>query len=88
MDRMEETTGELSHFILPGGHPANSAAHIARTVCRRLERALVRLHTHEPVRTELTIFVNRLSDWLFMLARLIAHTTGVGDRKRCQPPFS
>lgn len=65
-------TGELpplKNFILPGGAPLAAALHMARTICRRAERAVLRLHELEPVRDELIQFLNRLSDWLFTAAR-------------------
>jgi len=61
----------LTSFVLPGGRPAAAHAHLARTVARRAERALVRLMTEEPVNTALLRYLNRLSDHLFVLARAL-----------------
>ncbi|HRI06538.1 MAG TPA: ATP:cob(I)alamin adenosyltransferase, partial [Nannocystaceae bacterium] len=66
----------LRSFILPGGGPVGSAAHLARTVCRRAERHVVALRRGEPVRGEALRYLNRLSDYLFVLARAAAHELG------------
>lgn len=66
----------LDEFILPGGGPAGAACQVARAVCRRAERRLVTLARHEPVRPEPLAYLNRLSDLLFVLARVIAHAEG------------
>lgn len=72
MDRMDESLAPLRHFILPGGHPAVSACHICRTVCRRAERLVVALHHIEPVDDIVLQYLNRLSDYFFILARRTA----------------
>jgi cob(I)alamin adenosyltransferase len=72
MDKMEEKLPELKHFILPGGHPSVSVCHIARCVCRRAERLVVHLQTESEVPEIISMYLNRLSDYLFMLARWIA----------------
>lgn len=64
----------LKNFILPGGHLANSQAHICRCVCRRSERILCYLNEEEPLRSDLLVYFNRLSDWLFALSRFIHHS--------------
>jgi cob(I)alamin adenosyltransferase len=61
----------LTEFILPGGNPSGAACHLARTVCRRAERCLVRLYRQEPFREELLHYINRLSDLLFVGARFL-----------------
>lgn len=67
-------------FILPGGTQAAAAAHIARTVCRRAERAIVGLESGIcPMQTEVLAFVNRLSDYLFALARTLNHNVGMPE---------
>ncbi len=74
MDRMNETLPPLTSFILPGGGEVGSRLHIARTVCRRAERLLVRLaETGEHLDGTEIPYVNRLSDWLFVAARYAAH---------------
>jgi len=70
IDSMESRLAPLQTFILPGGSRPAAALHLARTVCRRAERELVVLHRSEPVRTEVLGFVNRLSDFLFVAARM------------------
>lgn len=69
MDRMENALPPLSSFVLPGGHPAVSAAHISRTVCRRAERCVLALGETYHVETWIVMFLNRLSDYLFVLSR-------------------
>ncbi|MCX6130012.1 MAG: cob(I)yrinic acid a,c-diamide adenosyltransferase [Proteobacteria bacterium] len=71
IDRVNEQLPALANFVLPGGHPCNSMAHLARTICRRAERELVRFRIEEPkVRSETQIYLNRLSDWFFVMSRL------------------
>jgi cob(I)alamin adenosyltransferase len=72
MDRMEETLPVMTHFVLPGGHPAVSYCHIARTVCRRAERMACLLHENQPFESEVLSYLNRLSDYLFVLSRAIS----------------
>ena len=69
----------LRNFILPGGGELAARLHIARTVCRRAERRLVRFAQDRPVSATIVTFLNRLSDWLFVQARLANHATGVAD---------
>jgi cob(I)alamin adenosyltransferase len=77
IDSVNENLQPLANFVLPGGHVCNSTAHLARTVCRRAERELVRLRIDEPdVRGETQIYLNRLSDWLFVMGRLISQRLG------------
>jgi cob(I)alamin adenosyltransferase len=81
IDAMEAQLAPLTQFIVPGGSSAAAFAHLARTVCRRAERQVVRL-THEPaeqVPNELVVYLNRLSDWLFVLARRLNREDGVAD---------
>jgi cob(I)alamin adenosyltransferase len=69
----------LKEFILPGGTRPAALAHLARTVCRRAERAVVRLHHAEPLSDPARRYVNRLSDLLFILGRVLNRTSGRGD---------
>jgi cob(I)alamin adenosyltransferase len=71
IDIMTSEMPVLTSFILPGGHPAVSHCHIARTVCRRAERAVIRLNRTEKVDSIIIRYLNRLSDYLFVLARRI-----------------
>lgn len=80
MDKMNEVLPEMKNFILPGGHTAVSTAHICRCVCRRAERLCVNMQQHELFIDLLVIkYLNRLSDYLFVLARYIAHTLHVEE---------
>lgn len=72
LDRFNEKLPPLKEFILPGGGPAAAACHLARTVCRRAERRVWSLARVEPVAAEVTQYLNRLSDLLFVLARVLA----------------
>ena len=71
IDRLEATLPPLHAFILPGGHPAAASLHLARTVVRRAERRTVELSHHEAVNPQVTAYLNRLSDLLFVLARAV-----------------
>lgn len=77
IDYMDGQLPAMKSFILPGGHPASSAAHVARCVCRRAERICVHMqHIDEFVAQDVLIYLNRLSDFLFVLARYILHKKG------------
>lgn len=69
IDFMEQSLPQMTHFILPGGHPTVSFCHIARCVCRRTERLAVHLNDTEPIDAFILRYLNRLSDYLFVLAR-------------------
>ena len=74
IDKMNEDLPEMKSFILPGGHTTVSHLHIARCVCRRAERCVVRLEMESPEKDSLTLkYLNRLSDYLFVLARYAGH---------------
>ncbi|WP_396592052.1 cob(I)yrinic acid a,c-diamide adenosyltransferase [Allomuricauda sp. R78024] len=72
IDEMNKQLPEMTHFILPGGHATVSYCHIARTVCRRAERMISYLHENDPVPDMLLAYINRLSDYLFVLARKLS----------------
>jgi len=76
MDHYQEVLEPLESFVLPGSGVLNSHAHVARTVCRRLERILVRLNEDEPVDEMLMAYVNRLSDYLFVYSRWVSRKCG------------
>lgn len=78
IDRSNEKLEPLRSFILPGGTPAAAWLHLARTACRRAERAVVTLVRTEPVNPQVVIYLNRLSDFLFVLAR-VANDDGRAD---------
>ncbi|SFH69949.1 cob(I)yrinic acid a,c-diamide adenosyltransferase [Pisciglobus halotolerans] len=69
----------IEKFVIPGGHPVASLLHLARTVTRRAEHLIVTLNREEKINTVVAIFVNRLSDYLFALARIVNHRKGVAE---------
>ena len=79
IDAWEAELPPLRSFVLPGGSGAAALLHLARTVCRRAERSVVRLAREESAPAEILVYLNRLSDLLFTLARLANHRAGVGD---------
>ena len=81
IDEMENDLPPLNSFILPGGHIFVSYCHIARTVCRRAERNLLRVEAQVPGRDIIEKFLNRLSDYLFILSRKIARDLNAGQVK-------
>ncbi len=76
IDEMEEQLPSLKNFILPGGHPAAAMLHLARSICRRSERIVTPLNQHAEVSDNVIVFLNRLSDYLFVLSRYVNHLTG------------
>jgi len=81
MDDMSALLPAMRSFILPGGHQSVSFAHVARTVCRRAERLVIALNEVEPVETEVIRYLNRLSDYLFILSRKMAQELNVEEIK-------
>ncbi len=81
MDQMDAALPELRHFILPGGHASVSFAHVARTVCRRAERLVVALAQEEYVNDLVVKYLNRLSDYLFVLSRKMAQELNAEEVK-------
>ena len=79
MDDLEQELPELTSFVLPGGHPAAADAHVARTVCRRAERRCVALHRVDPLDPAGLVYLNRLSDALFILGRWLIHKNGAKE---------
>lgn len=79
MDEMNQTLPALKHFILPGGHSLVSYCHIARCVCRRAERRVVSLSRQEQVEAIVVRYLNRLSDYLFVLARKLSQDLEVAE---------
>ncbi len=72
IDFMNDSLPQMTHFILPGGHTTVSYCHIARCVCRRAERCSVTLNEQETVSSDVLMYLNRLSDYLFVLARKLS----------------
>ncbi len=80
IDEMNESLPVMKNFILPGGHPAVSTAHICRCVCRRAERICVAMHENNLFVDSLVVqYLNRLSDYLFVLARYLGHLLQVEE---------
>lgn len=80
MDKISDTIPPMKSFILPGGHPIVSHLHIARCICRRAERCCVRLEAEQnEVATIIIKYLNRLSDYLFILARYAGHLLNVAE---------
>ncbi len=76
MDTIDKIIPPLRAFVLPGGHQSVSFCHVARTVCRRAERLVITLNGQQPVDMLVIKYLNRLSDYLFMLSRLMTHELG------------
>ncbi len=81
IDIMETSLPQMTHFILPGGHTTVSFCHIARCVCRRAERLSVTLHEKESIQQAILIYLNRLSDYLFVLARKLSKDLSIEEIK-------
>ena len=70
IDKINSSLSSLTSFILPGGNKASSLLHLARTICRRAERSVVRLRSKEQINDYTLVYLNRLSDWLFVASRV------------------
>ncbi len=81
IDAMDKKLPPMTHFILPGGHTSVSYCHIARTVCRRAERLLSHLNSEETVDEMVIAYINRLSDYLFVLARKLSVDLSIEEIK-------
>lgn len=81
IDLCNEALSPMTHFILPGGHSIISQCHISRTVCRRAERLASALNESDPIPEVAVKYLNRLSDYLFTLARYLHHLLGVEEIK-------
>lgn len=80
IDEMNEVLPEMRSFILPGGHQGASACHVARCICRRAERLCVEMRMQEEEVSDMILqYLNRLSDFLFVLARYIIHINGKAE---------
>lgn len=80
IDKMEENLEPLKNFILPGGSPAGAVLHVARTVCRRAERLTIECSQEEDISEIAIQYLNRLSDFLFVLARYENHLSGNSEK--------
>ena len=81
IDEMNLVLPELKHFILPGGSPVVSICHVSRCVCRRAERISVHLKEESFVDEKVIIYLNRLSDYLFVLARKLCHDSNISENQ-------
>ena len=79
IDRLQEELSPLQNFILPGGHPAAAALHVARGVTRRAERNVVELMHEAEVNAQVGVYLNRLSDLLFVMARAVNARAGIAE---------
>lgn len=79
IDKMNDSLPELKHFILPGGNTVSSYCQISRCICRRAERLTLQLASKSFVDEKMTIYLNRLSDYLFVLARKLVFDAGVSE---------
>jgi len=79
MDQFLDSLPPLTNFLLPGGNNVVSYCHIARTVCRRAERRAYKLSIQNPVPAEVLKYLNRLSDYLYVLSRKVAQDTGIEE---------
>ena len=79
IDKFQSSLQPLNNFILPGGSRTASYLHLARTVCRRAERIVVRLSRNEDIGEEVIVFLNRLSDLLFVLSRFMNQKAGIAE---------
>ncbi len=79
IDKFDLKLPKLSSFILPGGDPVAALAHHARSVCRRMERNIITLSKIEKLNPEIFLYTNRLSDWLFVIARRVNYSVGATE---------
>ena len=81
IDAMNESLPPMTHFILPGGHQTVSFCHIARCICRRAERITTRLSEESTVNDQVLVYLNRLSDYIFVLARKLSYDLNAPEIK-------
>ena len=81
IDAFDEQLPPLTTFILPGGHPSGAALHLARTLIRRAERLITPLYMEKEVDESVLIYLNRLSDYLFMASRYVNHQLQLPETK-------
>lgn len=81
IDEMELQLPHLNYFILPGGHPSGAMLHLARSMIRRAERAVVPLYEQADVTAEVLVYLNRVSDYLFVVSRFVNHLLQVPETK-------
>lgn len=81
IDTMNETLPPMTHFVLPGGHTSVSFCHIARCICRKAERIATQLSVESEIDSHILIYLNRLSDYLFVLARKLTYDNNAQEIK-------
>jgi cob(I)alamin adenosyltransferase len=81
IDQLDQNLPKMTHFILPGGHVVVSTCHVARNICRRSERSCVKLAQYSEVEENILTYLNRLSDYLFVLARKLAFELQIEEIK-------
>ena len=81
IDEMDKSLAPMDSFILPGGHQSVSQSHICRTVCRRAERRIIELSDEQEIDNVLVVYLNRLSDYYFTLARYQSQILDIQDIK-------
>lgn len=81
IDKIQPTLPELCCFVLPRGSEGAVFAHVCRTICRRAERRIVTLSETEEINAEILQYINRLSDYFFLLSRKCNHIAGIGEKK-------
>jgi cob(I)alamin adenosyltransferase len=79
IDEYQNQLPELTHFIIPGGNLSSAQCHVARTVCRRAERRILEFAEHSKVQSEIVIYINRLSDFFFVLSRKLAYDNNIEE---------
>ncbi|MAU30563.1 MAG: ATP:cob(I)alamin adenosyltransferase [Flavobacteriaceae bacterium] len=79
IDRLDEYLPELKNFIIPGGHRTSSYSHVCRSVCRRAERIISELNNKSSVNPNILAFLNRLSDFFFVLSRFLKHSDNISE---------
>ena len=79
IDRLNEYLPELKNFIIPGGHKISSYSHVCRSICRRAERKISELNKNSSVDPNILAYVNRLSDFFFVLSRFLKHSDNVSE---------
>ena len=81
IDTIDTQLEPMTHFVLPGGHPIVSYCHVCRSICRRAERLSNYLNSETPIDSQVLIYLNRLSDYLFVLARKLTNNLGIEETK-------
>ena len=79
IDKLNESLPELKNFIIPGGHKISSYSHVCRSICRRAERKISKLNKNSSVDPNILAYVNRLSDFFFVLSRFLKHSDNVSE---------